>query len=196
MSNSKYTSHSFTSESSDLPVFLEDARAQLKLDDLRHDDEYLISLIKGQCSHIEWQYSCALLEKTVLEYHSGFPSLSTLPIRLHVAPASAVSSIQYIDSAGDTQTWSSSEYSVKVLNAGVISIIPKVSYCYPTDLAIRPDAVSITYTAGFGTTPSSIPAGVKLGILARIGRAYTQREDAPEYKTSMSDVLLHQLKRY
>lgn len=190
-----YTSHKFSSVSAELPVALADVRSQLKMDDLRHDDEYLTTLTKGQCAYVEYQYAVALLSKTVVEYHSKFPCKSTEAITLHVVPGVTVTSIQYIDSDGTTQTWASSEYDV-TLSGKELIIIPKVDYCYPTDLAVRPDAVIITYTAGFGNGPSSIPAGVRMGILSRIGRAYAQREDAPEYQTSMSDVLLHELKRY
>jgi hypothetical protein len=71
-----------------------------------------------------------------------------------------------------------------------------VNYSYPSDVQIRPDAVTITYTAGYGTSSINIPDTVRLGILSRIGRAYTNREDSKETEFSMSDVLLQPLRRW
>lgn len=195
MISDKYTGHKFTAQSSELAVKLEDARAQLRMDDLRHDDTYIIGLIKSQVALIERVYSVAFLTKTVEEYQSGFPVSSSLPMYLAIAPVSAITSIKYVDSTGNEQTWSNSEYESRITPTETY-VIPKVNYCYPSDLMIRPDAIRIVYTAGFGSVPSSVPDDYRLGILDRIGRAYTNREDSPESAYSMSDVLLQPLKRW
>ena len=53
-----YTGYTVNAEtiSEELPVAIEDARAQLRMDDLRHDDEYLMLLIRAQCDLIERSY--------------------------------------------------------------------------------------------------------------------------------------------
>lgn len=195
MTMNTYTGYKVTTESAKLPIPLEDARLQLRLDEMAHDDAYVEALIYAQCSYVESQYSCALLSKTIEEYHSVFPGMSTESLWLRIAPFQSVTSVKYIDSTGTEITWSSSEYDTKVYKSGAF-IIPKVTYVWPTDLAIRPDAVKITYEAGYGATPSTLPHFVKLGILARVGRAYTQREDPLSSGTSYSDVLLHPLYRF
>lgn len=190
-----YTGYKVTTESAKLAVPLEDARLQLRLDDLAHDDAYVEALIYAQVSYVENQYACALLSKTIEEYHSAFPMLSSDGLWLKIAPFQSVTSIKYINSAGTEITWSISEYEAKIYKNGAF-IVPKVAYSWPTDLSERPDAVKITYEAGYGATPASIPAFVKLGILARVGRAYTQREDPLTNGTSYSDVILHPLYRF
>lgn len=183
-----YTSHKITAESSNVPVSLEDARIHLRMDDLTHDDLYIESLIYAVCGWVERTYSLALLTKTVEEYHSKFPDFSTSEIWLNVGPLQSVTSVKYIDSSGTEQTWGSSEYAAKVLrHTGFI--IPKPDYSWPTDVAVRPDAVKITYTTGFGTGPDSVPHYIKLGVLAMVGRFYTNREDPANVKTALSDAL-------
>ena len=191
-----YTGHTITAESAELPVSLEAVRMQLRMDDLRHDDEYLIMQIKAQCALIEKQYQCALLTKTVVEHHSRFPQYSTETLFISgIGPVNSVTSIAYYDSSNTLQTWASSEY-VFTASSGGANISLKPDYYWPTDLANRPDAVVVTYSAGYGSGPSSLPSNVTAGILSRIARAYTNREDSREEGMSMSDVLLQPLKRW
>ena len=193
-----YTGYVVSAEtiSEELPVAIEDARAQLRMDDLRHDDEYLMMLIRGQCDLIERSYQCSLLNKTVTELHRQFPLSSTVPMVIAgLWPIGSITSVQYYDSANTLQTWASSEYTTNI-SSGCVTIIPKPNYTYPSDMAVRPDAVQITYVAGYGTSPANIPDSVRLGLLSRIGRAYTNREDSPEQVFSMSDVLLQPLRRW
>ena len=191
-----YTGHTITAESAELPVSLEAVRMQLRMDDLRHDDEYLIMQIKAQCALIEKQYQCALLTKTVVEHHSRFPQYSTDTLFISgIGPVNSVTSIAYYDSDNTLQTWASSEYTFTASSGGAnISLNP--DYYWPTDLANRPDAVVVTYSAGYGSGPSSLPPNVTAGVLSRIARAYTNREDSREEGMSMSDVLLQPLKRW
>ena len=190
-----YTGHKVTTESAKMPVSLEDARLQLRLDDLAHDDSYVEMLVYAQCSYVENQYQVALLSKTIEEYHCAFPTLSDSPLWLRIAPFQSVTSVKYIDSTGTEQTWSSGEYDAKIFKSGAF-VVPKPTYSWPSDMAMRPDAVKVTYEAGYGATPATIPQFVKLGILSRVGRAYTQREDPTTNNTSYSDVFLHPLYRF
>ena len=191
-----YTGHTISAESAELPVSLEAVRMQLRMDDLRHDDEYLIIQIKAQCALIEKQYQAALLTKTVVEHHSQFPDYTTDTLFVAgIGPVNSITSIQYYDDSNTLQTLSSSQYNFSVSSGGA-NITLKPDYYWPRLLAVRPDAVIITYSAGYGSGPSSLPPNVTAGILARIARAYTNREDSREEGMSMSDVLLGPLKRW
>ena len=193
-----YTGYTVNAEtiSEELPVAIEDARSQLRMDDLRHDDEYLMLLIRAQCDLIERSYQVSLLNKGVSEYHKQFPYDSLRPMTLAgLVPVQSVSAIEYYNSSGTLTTWASNQYDVKVTSGGA-TVMPKSGCSYPSDVQIRPDAVTITYTAGYGTSSINIPDTVRLGILSRIGRAYTNREDSKETEFSMSDVLLQPLRRW
>jgi uncharacterized phiE125 gp8 family phage protein len=186
--NDTYTGHSIT-KSKVLPVPFEDARRQLRLDDLAQDDEYVQMLVAALCDDIERVFEVAMITQTVVEKHFQFPTFANGPLSLLIRPGIAVTSITYIDSAGASQTFDSADYDVTTTNAGMF-IIPKVSSEWPTDLAIRPDAVTITYTAGYGTTPTSVPGAMRLAVLNRLGKFDANREDAVSEKVTASDILL------
>lgn len=131
-----YTNHEVTVPATELAVRLEDARQHLRMDDLRHDDLYIETLIKSASKYAEETYDYALLTQTVVEKHSRFPDTYTTPMYLTVIPAATVTSVTYIDCDGNTQTWASSEYEY-YLKGKQPYIIPKPAYTYPTDLAMR-----------------------------------------------------------
>lgn len=183
-----YTGFSM-SKPTTMPVSLTEAKRQLRLDEITTDDDHVRLLIQGVCDNIERTYQHAMITKTITEFHSAFPCFSTDALLLSVRPGIAVTSVSYIDSAGATQVFSSSDYTVKVSSQGMF-IVPDVDAVWPTDLAIRPDAVTIVYTAGYGTDTNSIPASMRLAVLNLIGKYDANREDAVTEKTAASDILL------
>jgi uncharacterized phiE125 gp8 family phage protein len=190
-----FTGFKFTAESPVLPVPLEDARLQLRLDDLAHDDAYVESLVYAQCSWVEQQFGVALLTKTVEEYHTSFPKKATDALWLRVSPVQSVTSVKYVGSDGAEQTWGANEYASAIVGKRTM-IVPLPAYGWPTGLSVRPDAVKVTYSAGFGSAPANVPHYVRLGILARVGRAYTNREDPVTNSAGYSDQLLSPLWNY
>ena len=190
-----YTAYQVTATSSELPVTLEMARAHLRNEDLRYDDEYVSALIRAAAAGVEKNYGLALLTQTIRQTHSAFPATSDTPLLLRIAPLISVTSIGYIDSAGNTQTWSASEYASGHFDQTAF-IIPKTGYSWPSGLAVRPDAVIITYQAGFGTKASNVPADIRSALLLLVGYLYDNREDAPQTFTTAADNLLRPWYRF
>lgn len=190
-----YTSCQVTATSAELPVTLELARAHLRNEDLRFDDEYVSAVIRAAAANIEKQYGLALLTQTIRQTHSAFPASSDTPLLLRIAPLVSVTSIAYIDSAGNTQTWSSAEYASGRYDLTAF-IIPKTGYTWPSGLAVRPDAVVVTYQAGFGTKASVLPADIRSALLLQIGYLYENREDAPQTLITAADNLLRPWYRF
>lgn len=184
-----YRAYQVTAKSSELPVTLDMARMHLRNDDLRYDDDYLISVIHAAGAVIEKQYGLALLTQTVKQYHQAFPACSDTPLLLRIAPLLSVTSIQYVDGAGDTQTWDAAEYNAGHYNQTAF-IIPKVGYTWPSGLADTPNAVTITYQAGFGAKASTIPPDIRGALLLMIGSMYENREDSPSTLPMASQNLL------
>lgn len=147
-------------------VTMAEAVQQLRLDDIDEQNSYVELLIDGVIGDIEATYDLALITQTITEKFPRFPSGAGALI-LRKAPLLAITSISYIDSDGATQTWSSSEYTSGTYN-GRGFVVSKVDYEYPTDLVIRPDAVTVVYTAGFGATPDTVPRPIKIGALLMI----------------------------
>mgnify|MGYP002623288214 FL=1 len=89
-------------------------------------------------------------------------------------PLLAVSSIQYIDSDGNTQTLAASKYDVDTAShPGRITLAVNQSWPSLRDV---PNAVTITHTAGYGTLASSIPEPIRLAIRMLVAHWYYMRE--------------------
>ena len=78
-------------------------------------------------------------------------------------PLVSVTSVGYIDSNGDSQTWSSSLYHVGAASEPG-KITPISSETWPTT-DDRIEAVTITYVAGFGADESTVPNGIQQAII-------------------------------
>lgn len=190
-----YTAYSISDRSAELPVSLELARMHLRNEDLRVDDALVRALILSATQNIEAQYGLALLEQTVVQTHNAFPASSDTPMLLRIAPLLSVTSIAYIDAAGATQTWSASQYTSGRFN-NTAFIVPKIGYTWPSGLAKMPNAVTITYDAGYGTKSENIPEPIKQAILLNVGWLYQNREDPTATLSRASDHLLRPYYRF
>lgn len=98
-------------------------------------------------------------------------------IILPKAPLSSVTSITYTDTAGVSQTWSASLYTVIAPSGPECApghIEPAYNEYYPSTRSI-PDAVTVRFTAGYGAA-SAVPAGIKSAMKLMIGHWYANRE--------------------
>ncbi len=190
-----YTAYAISDRSAELPVSLELTRMHLRNEDLRVDDALVRALILSATQNIEAQYGLALLEQTVVQTHNAFPASSDTPMLLRIAPLLSVTSIAYIDAAGATQTWSASQYTSGRFN-NTAFIVPKIGYTWPSGLAKMPNAVTITYDAGYGTKSDNIPEPIKQAILLNVGWLYENREDPTATLSRASDHLLRPYYRF
>lgn len=93
-------------------------------------------------------------------------------IELPVRPVSAITSIQYVDYAGTTQTWSSSNYSLdtrRVRHAVIVAygaILPTVRG--------HTNDVTFTFVAGYANA-ESVPQLVKQAMLLDVSREFFDR---------------------
>lgn len=149
--------------------------------------ELLITASRRWAEHVT---GLRLLSQTVKQYWDEWP---TGPWRLGLSPASSVTSIQYKDENGATQTWSTANYT-----ADTVSQPPRI---YPTEnvdypgLGEFPNAVWVTYVVGYSST-ANVPAEAKAAMLQQIAFMYENREDIPingvgsSYKLRSADALL------
>jgi hypothetical protein len=94
-------------------------------------------------------------------------------IRLPRPPLVAVSSITYVDTAGATQTLDASAYQVDAADEPA-RIVPAYATFWPT-ARHQPNAVQVTYTAGYAT-PAAVPATIRTAMRLLIGGWYENRE--------------------
>ena len=180
----RYTSRIVDSTSE--PISLAQAKRQLRVDGT-DDDTFISSLISAARNYVENQCSVSLVAATFRQTLDAFPASDT--ISLNFPPLQYVSSITYVDSAGDTQTLATTVYSVLTTERpGKIKL--KYLQEWPTT-RVQPDAAVITFRAGYArpftaaaddtitfatsepanlsavnlsTTDGDLPAGLSAGI--------------------------------
>ena len=156
------------------PISLAQAKAHLRID-YEDDDLYIAALIDAATGHLDgWSglLGRALVTQT---WRQDFPSLpADGKFRLPLAPVAAVSSITYLDAEGAVQTLDPAAYTLPVAD-GLGPYVRLVAA--PPATARRDDAVSVTFTAGYGP-PADVPAAIRHALLLLVGHWYAAREAA------------------
>ncbi len=163
------------------PVSLEEARAHLNVtasgSPATHaDDDLIESLIQAAREWCETFTGRAFIEQTWQIKLDSFPHKFRLPR----PPLMSVTSIQYVDTAGDTQTLATSVYRVDSdSEPGRVTL--EHGQVWPSTLNVT-NAVTLTYQAGYdsGSSPqdaSKVPRAVKQAILLMVGNMYENREE-------------------
>ncbi len=110
-------------------------------------------------------------------------------IWLPQAPLQSVTSVSYVDTNGDTQVWSASNYTVDTPSgptAGPGRVIPAWSLYYPVTRTV-PNAVTVRFVAGYGAA-GTVPAPIKSAMKLLIGLWYANRE-AGVLERASADIL-------
>lgn len=95
-------------------------------------------------------------------------------LRLPRSPLANVGSITYIDTDGNPQTWGSGNYVVSASREpGRVSLT--YSSVWPT-IRYQADAVTITFTAGYGNA-AAVPQAIKQAIYLTIGHWFEHRSE-------------------
>lgn len=141
-------------------------------------DPELTSLIKSARQWIEQYCGRSLITQTLRYKRDRFPSYlcdrdSDL-IRLPQPNLLSVTTVQYVDTDGATQTMSSGDYAV---NTDALPGYVALGYgkFWPTARCQR-DAVTIAYTAGYGPARSDVPEPIRAAMKLILGDLYENRE--------------------
>jgi uncharacterized phiE125 gp8 family phage protein len=108
-------------------------------------------------------------------------------IILPAGKVSAVSSITYVETAGTTQTLSANAYTLEAQRLpSSIVINPSTISAWPTARFYAGiSSVTISYTAGYGATASTIPQALRQAVLMAVGYWYDiARETGSEVNLS------------
>lgn len=161
------------------PITRTEAKNHLKVD-FTDDDEYIDDMVAAAREMCEAWTGLALITQTLRIKLNEFPRSMDFNtgrvhhrIRLPAPPLQAVSSIVYTDTAGASQTLSSSKYTVDT-DAEPGQVFPAYGEVWPSCQNI-PNAVIVTYTAGYGDA-SDVPKVLKQGMLLLIGQWYDVRQ--------------------
>ena len=155
----KHITYSVTVEPTTEPITLNELKDRLRVASCDFDSEIENLLTAGR-KQVEYETHRKLVTQTVAIRLDDFPSGDVIEMRL--PPVSAVTSVAYVDTAGDSQTYAASNY-----NTDFTSTPPRIMLVdgssWPA-VKNEPNAVTVTVTAGYGAAVA-VPAEAKLAIV-------------------------------
>ena len=156
------------------PVLLSEAKAQLRIDHDLEDD--LINIMIGAARRKVEEGGRALLTQTIKAYWDAWPSECGYSLFLPMYPVASVTSVKYIDTDGNEQTWAADQYTADTVGM-MPRVVPKPDVDIP-DLGNYPNAITVEYVAGVATS-SLVPDELKQAILQWVTLLYEYRSDMP-----------------
>lgn len=157
------------------PITLAQAQLHLRLDleAGQHPDDSLVSaLITVARQDAENYTGLALTQQTFVAYYDEFP---TDDLDLGIWPVRSITSVQYVDSDGNTQTFSSTAYR---LDPNDKPAVLQYVDAWPQTKAQK-NAVTVTFVAGYAAgspTRWNLPKPIYQAMLMMIGHLYENRE--------------------
>ena len=139
------------------------------------DDTYIESLIVVARHQVEKYLRMGLIDQTWEYRLDEFPAYDEKPLYVPMKPITAVDSISYVDTDGDSQTWSADEYQVDIYGA-FPRIIPAYGYSWPSTRD-QIHAVTITLSVGYADA-NAVPEDIRHAMLLMIGELYENREES------------------
>jgi len=153
------------------PITLEEARTHIRSDSA-DDGTEVTQFIETARVKMEAKLRRALITQTLDIFRDSFPGLLGV-IEIPRPPTQSVTSITYLDTNGDSQTLSASNY-VVTTNSTPARIVPADGEQWP-DTQVMVDAVTIRIVAGYGDAAADVPAPIVQGMLLAITDMYDHR---------------------
>jgi uncharacterized phiE125 gp8 family phage protein len=163
-------------------ISLPEVKEHLRITDAT-EDAYLARLIQAATAQIEQHTGLGLLLQTWTQTFSEFADVMELkrrPLMAVGSPAAAVS-VAYLDSAAATQALGTSLYRVTGIGSDQAPGAIRRAYgaTWPTTYDDA-EAVAVTYTVGYGTAASAVPAIIRQAIMTTVADWYGWRETVVE----------------
>jgi uncharacterized phiE125 gp8 family phage protein len=159
------------------PVTLAEAKKQCEIAaDVSYHDEHIQRLVTAAREQVEHDTGLVCYTGTFTWKLTQFPCGDYFELP-GVRPVTSITSITYVDTAGATQTWSSSNYALETA-----SVTPYVRLAYgqswPT-LRGDTNGVTVVMVAGYATV-LTIPQRVKQAVLLQLHTQWllTHEQDA------------------
>ena len=164
-----YHSYKTTTAPTSEPITLTEAKAQLRVEsDFTEDDTWISSAITVVREQVESLTNRALMPQS---FELAIPKFEDT-IALPKPPFSSLTSIQYYDEDDVLQTLSSDYYLVNDF-VEPTEVIKKHEKTYPAAYS-RPDAIRITFAAGYADA-ASVPPSIKQAMLMLLTDLYDNR---------------------
>jgi len=156
------------------PVSLAEVREQVRINSVDEDAVIarMIAAAVGRCDGPDGMIGRALITQTWRLTLDAFPAEIEIPL----PPLQSVSSIIYLDGGGAEQTLSASVYQViGVGGRDPARIHPAYGESWPATRA-QPEAVAVTFVAGYGAGAADVPAAIRHEIEKAAADLYEFRE--------------------
>lgn len=159
----------------DEPVTLEQAKAQCRSElTITDSDDWYTDAIRAARLKVEGDTGRQLLPGVYEAWLRAFPCTAIVP---PIAPLIDVVSIMYLDTAGDLQTWASSNY-VVLAPRGDRATLGRIEPVYQAVWPVTRDqvnAVRVRFRAGYADA-DTVPGDLRHAILLLIGHWDMNRE--------------------
>ena len=154
------------------PITLTEAKSHLRV--LASDNDTYINTLIGYARDLaEERMDRALINQTLRAKYDFFPIGA--PLKIHRSPLGTVSSVKYIDTSGDEQTWDSSKYQFD--GSEPARLLPVPGEAFPATQVGRLQPVEVNYTAGYGADSTFVPEKIRRALLMLIGHGWINREE-------------------
>lgn len=154
----------------------------IKLDPNPTDSQYVTLLLKSARRYFERITGLALIQQTWKVSYDRIPGSRgdswPLPneVELPKAPLISLDIVNYLDTSGNSQTATLSDYAVG--NVGSSAAYGRArlkdTAAWP-DISTDPGALSFTFKAGYGLTAASVPEDVRFALLILSTHWYENR---------------------
>ena len=153
------------------PLQVSEVRRHLALDDSYYDD-YISSLIEVTRAKVQAHTHRQLVTATYDAKLDALPA-GQQTLALPYGSLQSVTSITYIDTAGDSQTFSSSDYDVSTAREPG-TIRPAYGKTWPA-ARVQQEAATVRFVCGYGAA-GAVPQAIKQAMLLLIGHYFNNRE--------------------
>lgn len=140
------------------------------------DAEYIDLLIEAAVSRLDGPNGLlnrALITQT---WQATFDRFDT-EMKIPLARCQSVAEVSYLDRDGNMIVMPAESYRVTGLNSDACRVRAGGNQPWPLTLSDR-EAVTVTFTSGFGDAPEDIPGSIRLALLEMVATAYAYRESA------------------
>lgn len=154
------------------PIDLLEAKLQLRLGPEAHEDDTVIQgLIRMAREHVETVTNRALLAQVWDAVYPCFAHVLEIPR----PPLIGIVSVSYVDTAGATQVVNPSVYQVQRSSgpwAERARVMPVFGQTWPITQPDTLEAVTVRFTAGYGTERDQVPETLRHAMLQFISGHY------------------------
>lgn len=155
-----------------LPITLDQAKTHLRID-FQSEDLTIKNLIEGARDWLEIRIARTLTNTQWKLTRSYFPW--DCEIMLRFPPLVSVDAFEYYNVDNVLQLWDPANYHVIFDDFICGGVEQATDISWPTAYN-RPDAIQITFTAGYGINADKVPAIIQRALLLLVGHWYEHRE--------------------